>query len=442
MLALASLTMLSMANMAYARSGRLQPRMDANECCPCPGPNGDPIEGATTVTVTEAAKPVDPVTIYIPQTGGQDKAAPTPETVTVHDTVTEPAATVFVTKESHPEPSGADAMEEVMEHPQPEPATVTVYPDGSEVTPVPGESEGDDTVEVVTEEQDDHDYIDDPDNGNVEDPSKDGHGNDTNRGNPDGDKKDNTATKTIVPNDPAADAPKTVTVNITPAQGKTIIISPTSPKDSIVTVTAIPEGETPSPDAHEDVKDKVITKTTKDDHPSAEIKTILISHEPSVKTVTLDNGEVKMDTVMTPATLTVTAAPSTETQALVETINNYQTITQSVHNGDNNNIDIEITIININTGEMTCRKEDTGMPCEGDVSRNMTTPAAPSMTPSVSDPCPPAMNYTSIVTAFNTVTVPLGHSWAVKDSNVTEVQPTGSVGLRPRVPRAPLTVRW
>lgn len=474
------IAVLSMAHAAYAHLGRFQPRMEAEECCPCPGPDNQIADGGlATITVTEVAPAPAPVTVYI----SHEKQAPLPtaKTVTVHSTLTESPLTVYVTQSDNLGPSGSVTVEEVVHViPKPEPVTVTVHPDGSKITP--DINSNDPTVKerpgVKTQDSDDamikDGKMDDvmqsqtDNNGNAEDP-EDGKINHMNNGNggsqdiadkgrpkstdrDDGkdvkkdDQHKSVVTETIRP-DPGQNIPKTVTISIAPAEDKTAIVSPNNPT---ITVTAIPQHTSPS--APEQPEDQLA--------PDAGTKTVVVSYGPNieamipfhnstrpvVETMTPFNNSTKPDVeIMTPfgnsSAMTVTASPSTETVSLVQTINNYQTITQSVHNG--HNIDIEITIINIDTGAKTCANRDTGLPCSSEPGRNTTIPITPSTTPAVAkDPCPPGTNLTSIAASFNTVTFTRVKRMANDDADARHDQPTRAEPLTPRTPRGPRSLRW
>ena len=492
MLSRASIPFLCLANLAHAHSGRFQPRADPQECCPCPGPNEKPNGGPATVTVTEAAPAVtvteasapaaDPVTVYISTAGGDqaEKPAPTPETVTVHSTVVESAATVYVTlaNAAEPSPESSDPKvidvtvqpgpqqetvkaepgsqpETVIVKPGSQPGTVTVQPlpQPQTVTVQPGSQPETVTVHADGPKGTDATVIVAPGKDDSK-PAADAAASDENTTVTQTILPAGASPETVLPTDAAApEGPKTVTVNVAPApaqdkpvtaivdpaQDKTVIAvvssTPCPSSSNVVTVTAVPEGAA-SPDAPEDIKNKGLV---------AEPKTVIVKQEPSVKTVTV-NGEVKTETAMIPSTITITAPPSAETMGPAGNADQFTTIIQSIHNGDNNDIDIQINIININTGEVVCKKEGTGEPCDGDnvkLDTVVVLPPAPTTTPNPSDPCPAVTNSTTIATAFNTVTVTVKQGWAGNSTDAGASSPTGSMGLPARVPRGPLSaIRW
>lgn len=239
-------------------------------------------------------------------------------------------------------------------------------------------------------------------------------------------------TRTIQPSTSAQQEPKTVTV--TQSQPS----EPVSEAPSVVTVTLQPEStpvqqtettpqESPSrPNEAPSVVTKTVGQEMKQSRPVQEPQTVLVSAvQPSVKTVTLGNGQGITKTL--PGT-TITAAP--ETQTIVQSVDHFSTVTQTVPGGGSDNV--EIFIININTGESTCQKKHSGRPCG-------------SQPPVISSPCPPVNITTSIATAYNTILVTVGTG--TPSQNATSVmgvaQPSGTGNMMGmgRVPRVPIVRR-
>jgi hypothetical protein len=419
MLSSASISILCLANLAYAHSGRFQLRAD-KECCPCPDPDEKSNKGPATVTVTVVASVVtvtetsapaaDRVTVYISTAGGDpaDKPAPTPETV-------------YVTVANAPKPS-ADASAPVVAEalaqsapeeetgivePETQPVTVTVQraaqPEKTVTVHVNGPKGSDMPVVVTSGKEDDK-----PAAGAAE---------------PNGD-ENTTVTNTGLLEDAAPKEPKTVTVNVAP-------------------VTAVRGGDTaPSaaPGAGSGGPNDMNNAAA-----AAEPTAIIVKQGHVVGAATVER-EIKTETAMTPSTVTITTAPAAETPATAQNGDQFKTITQSVHNGDDNDIDIQINVININTGEVVCKKQDTGEPCEvdtGNLNTVLVQPLpAPTVTPNSSEHCPAATNSTSIATAFNTVTVVVKPGVG-NSTDAAAAEPTGSTKSPAKLPRGPLSsIRW
>lgn len=298
MFSLASIVLLSAANMAHAHISRIQPRIDAQECCPCSQYGNDRVdEPVTTVTVTEAVPAPEPVTIYVSHT--KPATSPTAKTVTVHRTITESPLTVYVTLDDIVEPSDSSTVDRVPINSEPGPVTVTVLLDDSRITQPPGSK----NVDLAGEDGIDEDGTDDGENdiGTQDDTEEDSQ-------------NEFTVLENIQPYGPAKSSAGSLTANLVLAEEDIITVS----SDVFPTKSAA-EGMVP-----------------------------------------VGNGSV----------ITLTASPSAGTVSSDENIGLYQTFTQSIHNGDN--IDIEITIINTDTGAKTCTIRDTGLPCIDALNSNTT----------------------------------------------------------------------
>ncbi|PHH85971.1 hypothetical protein CDD83_10927 [Cordyceps sp. RAO-2017] len=108
------------------------------------------------------------------------------------------------------------------------------------------------------------------------------------------------------------------------------------------------------------------------------------------------------------------------------------TMTQTIGGGGGDNI--EIIIINIFTGETSCRKKHSGKPCQARRPRPGTVSASP---------CPSGMNSTRIATVFNTIMATVGPDTPSRNSTsaATAAPQTTSRSAKGRKPRAPLTSR-
>lgn len=353
MLHLILLASLAITPSTAASLGRFQPRMEA-ECCPCPAPG----EGTTVtvtapaVTVTEPAAAAE--TVYITQ-GGEGSDNPQ-ETVTVQNPAAESPSIVYVTEGQTPESVTQYVTEEPAES-QPSVQTVTVH------APQPSAE----TSQEV--------------------PSGNG-----------------VVTKTILPSD---NEPTTVTVNIQPAHGTTVTLTQGGPSDGAevpqdvtVTLPYSPPGQTPQ----QGTEDQVVTKTVggKQDDPH----TVVVGPSSDVETVIPDVHPT--DTTKVPQYVTVTAAPNTDTASVLPSSDCFETLTKTVSTGGDININgdvnididnVEITIININTGEQSCRKKHSGKPCDADSHSAIATPQPTEV------PCPSGNVSTSFATVYNTIRI-------------------------------------
>jgi hypothetical protein len=421
---LSSIAVLFMAHEVYAHFARFLPRQ-AQECCPCPESGNDQAQDPVTVTVIENVPAPEPVTVYVSRP--RETPSPTPQTITVHSTVTEAPLTVYVTQDAAPEAPVADPVEEVIvqNEPAPEPVTVVVNPDGSQTTQAPGdqnipESGGDPAAgEHAPGDQppapaSDNNAEDPADQANAQNAVSDQVKND--------DRQKFIVTEIVKPADPSPSNPKTITVSVAPEEEKIVAAAPTDPADNAVAVTNAPVNE-PSA-APDETKVEVAL--------AASTQTVVVSPEPVVETVV---------SYANSSTMTVTASASVETASLVQTVDNFQTVTQSIHNGDN--INIEVTVINIDTGESTCIIQDTGLPCGTAPVSNSTVPLVPSATPAVEEPCPPGTNFTDSDSTFITpLTFDLdGDGINDNDNDIAYEQPADARRLRARRTRGPRS-RW
>lgn len=446
---LSSIAVLFMAHEVYAHFRRFQPRQ-AQECCPCPGSGNDKAQGPVTVTVVtvtviENAPAPGPVTVYVSRPN--ETPSRTPQTITVHSTVTKAPLTVYVTQDAAPEASAADPVEEVIVQNEsaPEPVTVVVNPDGSQTTQGPGDqnnsgSGGDPAAGDQAPAQASDSNAEDPagqanaqnaganqgsNNGEGQDPANDGANNAMDECNMDEAKNDDRqgfiVTEIVKPADPSPSNPKTVPVSVAPAEEKIVTDTPPDPAKPF-TVTATPESE-PSAATEEPKVEVSAAEST---------QTVVVSPKPAVETVVSYANSLVM---------TTTASASAETASLIQTVDHFQTVTQSIHNGDN--INIEVTVVNIDTGERTCIIQDTGLPCGTAPGSNLTVLLVPSVTPAVEEPCPPGTNLTGSGSTFIT---PLTFNLDLdgindNDNDITYDKPADVERLRARRPRESRS-RW
>ncbi|KAF7561689.1 hypothetical protein G7046_g2464 [Stylonectria norvegica] len=103
----------------------------------------------------------------------------------------------------------------------------------------------------------------------------------------------------------------------------------------------------------------VVTKTLPGG--GEQFHTVVNRPEPITKTVTLDNGKVVTTVVEVPHYITVTAAPEIQRVVYTKTVNDLVTVTRTVsYDGGN---DVEIIIIDPETGKSTCKRKESGLPC-------------------------------------------------------------------------------
>jgi hypothetical protein len=367
------LAALSAVGLSHARLGGLEPRMPGNECCPCAGTGEPGLDRVTvTLTVTQPGPPAK--TIYV----SDDPK----ETVTVSRTVTRPATTVYVTK-------GGEA--------------------GVVTQEVPGEVAGDPETMAPEESVKTHNLKIQP--------------------------TDQQAV-TIKPPQDSQPTPKVVTVTKVHKSPSPIAISEVPGEQRVTTTLSREPGQQEPTSGPEDSASASEEPTFEPGKLATERvpepqdpETVGISVEPSIQTVTRqDDDTAATATIQSPLSNIVTAAP--ETVSVVHTAHHYETITHTVTNG-NGNIDIQIIIINIDTGETTCIEENNGLPCDDGSSM----PPKSVTTATVS--CPPVEATTSVATLFNTVTLTVGQKDVDHNGTVSMWHAMPTSGLRGRTPRGP-----
>ncbi|KAG6119955.1 hypothetical protein E4U14_004462 [Claviceps sp. LM454 group G7] len=336
---------LALAPVTNAQFGRLSPRDDSRECCPCPPP-GQPSHGGEVVTVTQPAK-----TVYV------SIANETPNkqhTVTVERTVAAGTHTVYMTRSQSldgPSYTPADASQSVvtvLRRPQstsdPEPQTVTV---------IEGDAQGSaQPLQVTSTTQ--HD-------------SSEGHSE-----------------------------PKTVTVQVDSPQVKLVsAITVTQDQPPLQTLWSSPSVVTVTQTGHQQQQTpNVVTVTASPEPPAVNYSPIAQPHGTNNIILTMQSSPP----LAQPASVT---APL-QVQTVFQTIDHYSTYTKTIGGGGGDNI--EIIIINIYTGETFCKKKYSGEPCHV---RSDDLPSS-SPTSALSDLTSSSANVTTRVEkVFKTATVTL-----------------------------------
>ncbi|KAG5975740.1 hypothetical protein E4U58_000080 [Claviceps cyperi] len=295
---------LALAPVTNAQFGRLSPRDDSRECCPCPPP-GQPGHGGGMVTVTQPAK-----TVYVSIANG------TPDeqhTVTVERTVTAGTHTVYVTRSqslngsSYTPAVTSQSVVTVSRRPQstldPEPQTVTV---------IEGDAQGSaQPLQVISTTQ--HD-------------SSKGHAE--------------PKTVTVLVDSPQVKLVSAITVTQDQAPLRTPSSSP-----SVLTVTQIGH--------HQQQTSSVVTVTASPEPPAINYSLVAQPHGTNNAIPTMQSSP----SLAQPASVT---APL-QVQTVFQTIDHYSTYTKTIGGGGGDNI--EIIIINIYTGETFCKKKYSGKPC-------------------------------------------------------------------------------
>lgn len=412
--AIATLALLAAAPLASARFSFAPLRARADDCCPCPKPG----EGVT-VTVTQPAATNAPTTVTVIQTA----PAPAAQTVTVTHTaaVQQPAVTVTVRPQpANPAPNAVpNSVPNSVANANKQPVTISIrpltsqQPDRLVVTKTvtadqqqqPPQLEGPETVTVTVG-----------------------------------------ASSSAPP--PPKQAPVTITVRPLPSE------SPSRPNEpETVTMTVGNEPEPSKQPITVSIKNnEVVTKTATpgnnaSDTPNSNNQPVTVSikkEDPATNppssapsnegassrqpvTISIKNPQ---DVTQTMAPVTVTAAPVMSTVWRNSTETQFQTMTRTVGHGGGDNI--EIIIININTGESICKKKDSGEPCHHQ--------PPPMVTGS---PCPEVRNITSTATAFNTVRITVSgqpNRNATASATNGGAKPSGpvTIAIRP----APVRSRW
>jgi hypothetical protein len=454
---------LAFASLGQARFARLHPRMGADECCPCPQA-GQPNQGASTVTVTQPAPPAVTTTVTAPE-----------KTVIVQQTVTAPANTVYVTQAPSSEPMTQAIAPEVSSQPAgseqaPQVVTITTssgsQPSQSESQSMPTSTWTDvnpsssvgtsGTVIISVNSGEGQTYTITPG------ASPSSAESNVNSG--------EAQTYTITPGASPASAESsvhsgegqtyTITQGASPSFAESSVSSGTEMSTesgqtpAITSITQVasesPAPQSPAPEAttvvQEPAQELFVTKTIIGSVPQEEqpAQTVTVAPVTTVQTLTLAGGSTVVQTVETSELVTVTASPQTQTQTVSVTQGavSYQTVTQTVSSGTN--IDVQIIIINLNTGEATCRMQKSGKPCSPAGSAGaMPNSKQPGSSPATTTVCASVAAHTSIATVFNTVLVTANSTMKWNATAMSGVAlPSGTGMLTARRPRAPASLRW
>lgn len=320
-----------------------------------------------------------PHTIYLSQAHD-----PQP-TVTVERTVTATPQTVFVTQPSNSPPQANQVV-------------VTVSP---QPVPVPAQQPEPQTVTVI--------------NGSIQPPSQ----------------QQQPQTVTVGPGSTPQSQPGVV-LEAGPTT-VTVAANPPTKLASVVTITqGLPSSEAPS-------LPSVITVTQgQPSAPTASIVGISVNSEPpapgaaqAVNPQTIIISEEPVSSTAQQATVTV--AP--QIQAVTPSADHYSTLTKTVAGGGGDNI--EIFIINIYTGQTSCRKKHSGKPCHS---------REPQYQPSAASassyfPCPVVNASTSLATVYNTVLVTLPPGNGTYSTALPAAASQAGMTAMGKMPRAPIEMR-
>lgn len=498
MLRFAPWAALAMAPLAQARFDWLHARHQAEECCPCPAP-GTPDDTIKTVTISEPAGTAHTVTVTEPA------GYPSKETITIEHTITQPGKIVYITQtEQHTvtkkitipadplqthhqehyktvtipygspsksavEPQDDDSEELVRtvtigndkERVRDHVVTITVGDDNKQVKTVTLENAkesdkvhtvtiGHSNERVLTKTIKDGDKYHTVTIGNSDDRivTKTLHDGDKYYTVPIGGSSDRVVTKTIhegdkyytVPIGGSGDHVVTKTIH---DGDKYYTVTIGGSEDHVVTKT-IREGDKYYTVTIGDPDDRVVTKTI---HEDGKPYTVVVKPEPSVQTITLEGGKETTKTVEVYRTATITAPTQTQTVTKQE----YKTITTTVTDSYGQP-DVEIIIINIETGKSTCKKKLSGLPCHGKNDYELPEVSILTVTEgsgATETDCSPISVSTSISTVYNTVVMTVGpDGGAAPESTGTATttegveHPVSSRNIRARQPRASRSIRW
>ncbi|KAH6955905.1 hypothetical protein BKA56DRAFT_663302 [Ilyonectria sp. MPI-CAGE-AT-0026] len=472
MLRFAPWAALAMAPLAQARFDWLHARHQAEECCPCPSP-GAPDGTTKTVTISEPAGTAHTVTVTEPA------GYPSKETITIEHTITQPGKTVFITQteqytvtkkvtipadplqthhqEHYKTVTIGNDKEMVRDHV----VTITVGDDNEQVKTVTLENakESNKVHTITIGHSNERVYtktIKDGDNyhtvtiGNSDDGivTKTIHDGGKYYTVPMGGSSDRVVTKTIREGDKyytvtIGDSDNHVVTKTIHDGDKYYTVTVGDSDDHVVTKT-IREGDKYYTVTFGDSSDSVVTKTI---HEDGKPYTVVVKPEPSVQTITLEGGEETTKTVEVYRTATITAPAQTQTVTKQE----YKTITTTVTDSYGQP-DVEIIIINIETGKSTCKKKLSGLPCHGKNDYELPEVSILTVTEgsgATETDCSPISVSTSISTVYNTVVMTVGpDGGAAPESTGTATttegveHPVSSRNIRARQPRAPRSIRW
>lgn len=102
--------------------------------------------------------------------------------------------------------------------------------------------------------------------------------------------------------------------------------------------------------------ERVVTKTIKE---SGKLYTVIVTPEPTITTITKENGDCVTNVVEVPCTYTLTAPAQYETATVKG--NSYKTITRTATYGGES--EVEVIVYDPKTGYSTCEHKKDGQPC-------------------------------------------------------------------------------
>ncbi|KAF4976569.1 hypothetical protein FZEAL_6780 [Fusarium zealandicum] len=368
-----SLSILALSPLVHARLDWLHARGTAQECPPCPA-EGEPQGYTHTVTITEPAEPGKTVTVSDPEGSYQTVTVKDPSelyktvTVTEHyetpqtkvvyvsqgETIYPPKETVTVTHQGQTVTVTKTENEEYTVTKQ-----VNVYPGGPGYTdsngyqpgpktitltrghPVPSAGYPGDEGGVVTKIVDD--------NGEKGDYPGSVHTVTVVR---DGELKTLTIT-----NDNYNKVVKTITQQN--GEEKTVTMAGNNENKDVKTIT-LEDGDKNKvikTITVEDSNKHIVTKTIQD---GDMYHTVIIKPEPTITTITDDNGGYITTVVEVPCTYTITAPAKYATAAMTGNDDSYKTITRTATYGGEP--EVEVIVYDPETGKSNCEK-DNGSPC-------------------------------------------------------------------------------
>ncbi|KAL7956020.1 hypothetical protein V8C34DRAFT_228782 [Trichoderma compactum] len=446
MLSILPWALMALAPLAEARFG-IRPRSaddDSRRCCPCVPTSLSSQDTTVTVTATNSKETVTidhtivvpATTVFVTRTLAPSSPATVAQEVTVHPELPAKIETALVTISS-PEPSaqnepiktvtmtvqaGGDQAE------SPKTVTVTINPD--ETAPVSATATSAVTV-TITQQTSDHSSAEPSHSSNSQ-----GVGADTAP-------VTNPQASQTAESEPSI---KTVTVVQKPpspsVETVTFVENPASPSTATVTLTSNPakQSSTTATSAS-NLSNSTAETATVVEHPAssgtATVNLSSSSSKPSTSDTTTEtvpfvenppkptatplvvspkSSSLSIQTATSVAEpAEITAPPQVGT--ISPTVDQFTTMTQTI-SSSGGDVNIEINIINIFTGEVTCRKQGSDEPCDPKPS-----------------PCLTTGIFTSTATAFNTVIVTVSPGMWTNGTSATGVAPplgtgTGSPVLR------------
>ncbi|KAH7276009.1 hypothetical protein B0J15DRAFT_383486 [Fusarium solani] len=372
MVRFAPLTVLALAPLAQARFDWLQPRGAVEECPPCPAEEA--CSHTVTVTVTVPAGPQKTITVTDPQGGSY-------RTVTVQEPG-ESYTTVTVTQYNEPRTKFVYISQgETLDPPK---ETITITHPGKTVTVTRTESEEYIVTKKINVYPDGADYPDNNDNGNYYPPGAktitvtNGYpapsagypgyeGGVVTKvvGGNGGKYYDNAQTVTVVKDGEVKTLTFThfnynkATKTITQQNGEEKTVTLPGYENKVVKTVTLEDGNKNKVVKTITVKEsieRVVTKTIKE---SGKLYTVIVTPEPTITTITKENGDYVTTVVEVPCTYTLTAPAQYETATVKG--NSYKTITRTATYGSGS--EVEVIVYDPKTGYSTCERKKDGQPC-------------------------------------------------------------------------------